>query len=494
MIFLRRSLLSLLALFALAPASFGPAQSSSNLTQTVNKRNTLGVLTASPTSGLTTGSTVTFSYTLDTAGAPAPTSETVQFMDGSTAIGSAQAIGSEAGSNLLPYSQISPANGWQATGTAPTITSNLVNGPDGSSNTASQVAFPDSTSASTGITRPVPGTAYAGLPLTFSVWAQAPSPTTLTLGLTDSPAVSASKSASCLLTSSWQRCTLTYTFPAGAGTGFAVTLSLDGQAAQTVQLWGAQVEQASAAGPYVSTIGVARPTGGQGGFITFPYSQLHNGTHTVTAVYAGDANFVASISNVLTLNFSSATPTIALAASPATGAVYGQTVTLTATLAPPVGSGAETPTGTVQFFDGTTLLGSTTTNSSGIATLVLAGLGSLPAGTHSLTAVYSGNSDFSGVTSSVLAYTVAQASNSVTVSVSSSLNPSTYGDDVTISFLVVSAIGAAIPTGTVTVMDGTTNLGTVTLDDTGAGSLTVPSFTAGTHTITVTYSGDGNYD
>lgn len=69
------------------------------LTETVNKRNTIGALTATPTSGLTSEATVTFNYTLHTAGAPAPTSEPVQFLDGITAIGSAQTIGSISASN-----------------------------------------------------------------------------------------------------------------------------------------------------------------------------------------------------------------------------------------------------------------------------------------------------------------------------------------------------------------------------------------------------------
>jgi hypothetical protein len=43
-------------------------------------------------------------------------------------------------------------------------------------------------------------------------------------------------------------------------------------------------------------------------------------------------------------------------------------------------------------------------------------------------------------------------------------------------------------------MDGATNLGTLPLDSSGNASITIPVFTAGTHTITVTYSGDSNYN
>jgi endonuclease/exonuclease/phosphatase family metal-dependent hydrolase len=75
--------------------------------------------------------------------------------------------------------------------------------------------------------------------------------------------------------------------------------------------------------------------------------------------------------------------------------VAGQTVTFTAT----VSSAAGTPTGTVIFMDGTTTLGTTTLDNSGVAAFTTAGLA---VGTHTITAVYSGDTSFSGSTSSQL--------------------------------------------------------------------------------------------
>jgi autotransporter-associated beta strand protein len=72
--------------------------------------------------------------------------------------------------------------------------------------------------------------------------------------------------------------------------------------------------------------------------------------------------------------------------SPAT-VVYGSPVTLTATI---TGS-APTPTGTVTFYDGTTLLGTNVTIISGVATLSVSNL-QVTTSPHSLTAVYSGDS------------------------------------------------------------------------------------------------------
>ena len=153
------------------------------------------------------------------------------------------------------------------------------------------------------------------------------------------------------------------------------------------------------------------------------------------------------------------------------------------------------PTGTVQFFDGATSLGTASVDGTGKATITLVGSTSLGAGSNSLTAQYSGDSQFSAVTSSTVTHVVSQAASSsvVTTTVNSSLNPSVYGDAVALSINVSSSVGVQ-PTGTVTIMDGSTRLGAPTLDGSGNASITILAFSAGVHTIVVTYSGDANYD
>jgi hypothetical protein len=89
--------------------------------------------------------------------------------------------------------------------------------------------------------------------------------------------------------------------------------------------------------------------------------------------------------------------------------------------------------------------------------------------------------------------TKASSSSVVTTTVTSSLNPSVYGDAVALSINVISSVGIQ-PTGSVTVVDGSTTLGTLTLNASGNASITIPVFTAGTHNIVVTYSGDNNYN
>jgi hypothetical protein len=62
-----------------------------------------------------------------------------------------------------------------------------------------------------------------------------------------------------------------------------------------------------------------------------------------------------------------------------------------------------TPTGTVSFYDGSTLLGSETLGNSGAATFESS---TLPVGSHSITAVYGGDENFNPATSSSVAVTV----------------------------------------------------------------------------------------
>jgi hypothetical protein len=99
-----------------------------------------------------------------------------------------------------------------------------------------------------------------------------------------------------------------------------------------------------------------------------------------------------------------ASTTTAVASSLSTS-VFGQSVTLTATIGV-VAPGAGTPTGVVTFWDGNAPLGAGTLNSSGQASITTA---MLSVGKHDLTAVYSGNSNFLGSPSAVFAQTVLSA-------------------------------------------------------------------------------------
>ncbi len=223
------------------------------------------------------------------------------------------------------------------------------------------------------------------------------------------------------------------------------------------------------------------------GQATFTTSTLANGSHSMSAVYGGDTNFTTS-TGTLTYSVGLASTTTTVTAVPASPAVFGQSVTFTATVAP-VAPATATPTGTVTFKDGATQIGTTQTLSgSGTASVSTS---SLAVASHTITATYSGSSGDNG-SSGTLTYVVNKASSSVTLTAAPT-SPSTFGQSVTFTATVAAvAPGAGAPSGTVTFTDGTTTLGTGTLSS-GKATFSTSSLAAGTHSITASYGGDTNF-
>jgi uncharacterized repeat protein (TIGR03803 family) len=139
----------------------------------------------------------------------------------------------------------------------------------------------------------------------------------------------------------------------------------------------------------------------------------------------------------------------------------------------------------VAFLSGTTSLG-TAQLSSGVASLTST---VLPVGTDSITAVYGGDLNFSGSTSTAVSQVVNKATASTTLT--SSLNPSTLGASVTLTATVSGQFGG-VATGSVTFSNGSTSLGTVSLSGNSAG-LTTTALPLGTNAITAVYGGDLNF-
>ena len=80
-----------------------------------------------------------------------------------------------------------------------------------------------------------------------------------------------------------------------------------------------------------------------------------------------------------------------------------------------------------------------------------------------------------------------------TTSMISSVNPSVSGQSVTFTAKVTPASGTTVPTGTVTFFDGTTSLGTGTLNASGVATLGTSALGVGSHSITANYGGDSNF-
>jgi hypothetical protein len=139
---------------------------------------------------------------------------------------------------------------------------------------------------------------------------------------------------------------------------------------------------------------------------TLTVSTLPNGANSLTAVYEGDSTYSTSTATSLTVTVAKPATSVVLTANNTTVGP-GQSVILTAIVTPlvaPISGTEQNPSGTVLFYNGTTLLGSAilapspSTNSSA-ATFIT---DTLPGGSDSITAVYLGDSTYAGATSNPL--------------------------------------------------------------------------------------------
>jgi hypothetical protein len=112
------------------------------------------------------------------------------------------------------------------------------------------------------------------------------------------------------------------------------------------------------------------------------------GPVTVTASQTGNVDYTAAapVAQTITVNKAISTTTLTSSASDAD---LNTSITLTATVASSVGI----PSGSVQFSDGTTVLGTSAVNAQGVAAYTIS---TLAAGSHSIGAVYSGDQNFTG--------------------------------------------------------------------------------------------------
>ena len=216
------------------------------------------------------------------------------------------------------------------------------------------------------------------------------------------------------------------------------------------------------------------------GTASYSTSSLAVGTHSITAVYAGDSSNAGATSLALTQTVNQATTTTMAGAS-ANPVTAGKPVNLTATV---TGNGG-TPGGTVKFYSQGNLVGSSTLNVNGVATLSIS---TLAVGSDAITAIYQGDTNDAGSSSAAYSLSVVEATSSVNLV--SSLNPAIATK--TVIFTATVTGNGGIPTGQMIFNDGGTVLGTVALNASGIASLSTASLSVGQHLITAAYQGDAN--
>ncbi len=375
---------------------------SSALTQTVNKATSSTTVTSSLNpSGF--GTSVTFTATVT----PSAATGTVTFKDGSTTLGTGTLSGGKAtyststlsvASHSITASYGGDSNDNTSTSTTLTQTVNKAT----STTTVTSSLNPSSFGTSVTFTATVTPSAATGT-VTFKDGS-----TTLGTGTLSGGKATYSTStlsvASHSITASYggdsndntsTSTTLTQTVNKATSTT-TVTSSLNPSGFGISVTFTATVTPSAATGTVTFKDGsTALGTGTlSGGKATYSTSTLSIASHSITASYGGDSNDNSSTSSTLTQKVEQAS-SLALVAS-ANPSPSGSLVTFTATVSP------SAATGTVTFYDSSTALG-TGTLSGGIATY---GTSSLAVGSHSITAVYGGNSTYAGSTSSTLTESV----------------------------------------------------------------------------------------
>ncbi len=208
------------------------------------------------------------------------------------------------------------------------------------------------------------------------------------------------------------------------------------------------------------------------------------GNHLITAIYTGDVNFTSSTSIPLVHVVGANTTFLSVNPNPSS---VNQTVTLSATVVPE--TGVVTPTGSVTFSTQFGVLGNATLNGSGTAVL---NVSNFPAGSFTVTAEYSGDSNYAPTRSGPQSLTVNATATSAALQVSPI--SSNFGDLVTFTATVTPAItGSFTPTGTVTFFDRTTPLGTVNVGAGGVAVFSSNTLPGGVRYVTAKYNGDANF-
>jgi hypothetical protein len=202
------------------------------------------------------------------------------------------------------------------------------------------------------------------------------------------------------------------------------------------------------------------------------------GTFPITFTASNGVGSAAMQNFTLTVTGSKTTTTLVSDRNPAD---TGRLVVFTAT----VTSAAGTPTGTVKFLNGATVLGSANLVR-GKASVYLY---TLPYGTDVITATYEGNSSYNGSTSAPLDEVVYETT---TTAMQSSSNPSAYDQMVTFTATVSSAAGAPPDGEMITFQSGKIFLGSAPLSG-GKASVTTSVLPRETDRVVATYAGDSNF-
>jgi hypothetical protein len=237
-------------------------------------------------------------------------------------------------------------------------------------------------------------------------------------------------------------------------------------------------------------VGSAPLTGGTTASVTITVPAT--GTHSLQATYAGDSNYLGSVSPTSTITVARTPTTIVVIPSTTTPSL-GSTLPVSASITPTV-EGSTPPSGTVTFTvdgvaEGVEAVTPATPSSSSNITLP-----ALSPGTHTVSATYSGDTYYANSTATAVTVTVPKSP--TTMSITPSTTTPSGGSSLPVSATITATSpGSSPPTGTVTfTLDGVAaGTSAVVPSSPSTSSIVLPSMTPGGHILQATYSGDSYY-
>jgi N-acetylneuraminic acid mutarotase len=219
-----------------------------------------------------------------------------------------------------------------------------------------------------------------------------------------------------------------------------------------------------------------------GGVANLSTNALPVGLQSVTAVYAGSTNYAATTSNAVSVTVVRATPSFTLSVS-SSGRSLGTKFTFTALLSSTVAG--KVATGNVSFtVDGSLMATSAVVSNKATYAFIPS------AGMHSVTAAYTGDTNYLAAGSNPITITVSKAT--PTIKLTSSALTIKAGISVTFTTKLSNTVATFPPTGSVRFFDGVTQIGIGVVTG-GTATFSSSTLSVGVHTITATYSGDPNY-
>jgi len=225
-----------------------------------------------------------------------------------------------------------------------------------------------------------------------------------------------------------------------------------------------------------------------GGTASYSTSTLAAGTHNITAVYSGDTNYATSTSSAVSVAITPAQASMVLV-PPSNGTPINQPVPITVKLIQTLNNGLQLPTGSITLtYNGVTTAPVTLSNAQAMVTIPA---NSLPVGTATVTANYSGDQYYSATSSSTGVNMIGTGTIAPSIVVLPPMGVVNY--PVGVGVTIGGASGSPTATGSVSMTNGANYSASAPLAN-GSATFTIQSgLQPGPNTLTVTYLGDSNF-